>query len=74
MVLNLAPDGLTLIGPDCSSWSICSRCSSKRNFINVRGDNARPWVDQGFAMVSRSLGWVLIALPLAGSSAIGVEY
>ena len=56
MVLNLAPDGLVLIGPDCSSWSICSRFSSMRNFMNVRGNMAKSWVGDGFSMVSRNLG------------------
>ena len=61
-VLNLAPEGVALMGPCCASWGLPARATSMRNFINVFGNMALPFVASGNMMISRTLGWLLSAV------------
>ena len=52
-------NSLTLFAPDCSSWGIPARGSSKRSYINSAGNLFSEWVRSANTMVARSLGFVI---------------
>ena len=54
--MNMVPDGLAVLGPDCSSWEVMARSVSGRNYLNVDGHMGSTWVANNNAMVSRTLG------------------
>ena len=55
--LLLAPGCILLAGPDCRSWCLPSRGTTKRSFINVLGVG-HEFVQQGNMMASRWLVWM----------------
>ena len=55
LALQLPINGLLLMAPDCSSWGLPARGTSKRSYINVYGRSALKWVRDSGTMVSRSL-------------------
>lgn len=54
-ILQLSVNGLALFAPDCSSWGVPARGTSKRSFINVFGNIYLKWVQDSGCMVSRML-------------------
>ncbi len=54
-MLQLPVNGLALFAPDCSSWGLPARGTSKRSFINVFGNIFLAWVQDAGCMVSRIL-------------------
>ena len=52
-------NSLALFAPDCSSWGIPARGSSKRSYINSAGNLFSEWVRSANTMVARSLGFVI---------------
>ena len=60
MMLSLIPFGLCLMGPDCSSWTVVSRYTSKRCVMNPWGDLRLEWVNGANSMVSKHHGRFLI--------------
>ncbi|CAE7265719.1 unnamed protein product [Symbiodinium pilosum] len=60
--LNMIPDGVAVIGPDCSSWGIPARGSSGRNFINPNGYTHRAFVNSNNCLVSRMVLLLLVLL------------
>lgn len=52
---EMIPNGLFLAAPDCSSWGVPARGTSKRNYINANGDLRLEWVSKSNTMVSRKL-------------------
>ena len=56
VVFNMGPDSVMLAGPDCSSWGIPARGSSKRSYINPMGLESVPFVASANCMVGRFLG------------------
>ena len=62
--MNMVPDGLGVIGPDCSSWGIMARSVSGRNYINPEGFTNSKWVSDNNSLVSRSLGRILESVEL----------
>ena len=53
--LNLCPDALSLVGPDCSSWGIPARSTSMRSAVNPFGRLGLDWVWGNYCLVSRNL-------------------
>lgn len=51
----MVPDGFNLLAPVCGSWSVVSRYSTLRTFINPMGHQDYPSVEFGNRMVSRLL-------------------
>ena len=58
MVLNEVPDAVNLAGPDCASWGIPARGSSKRSVLNPMAAQGVKFVDSGNCMISRTLGLI----------------
>ena len=56
LVLRLAPGGLLLCAPECGSWTVVSRGTSKRTPINVLGDCAFEFVRRANMTLGRLLG------------------
>ncbi len=56
VVARMPINSLSVMAPDCSSWGIPARGSSKRNFINSSGQIFSAWVRGANTMVSRNLG------------------
>lgn len=56
LVLRLAPGGLLLCAPECGSWTVVSRGTSRRNPINVLGDCAFEFVRRANMTLGRLLG------------------
>ncbi|CAL1155984.1 unnamed protein product, partial [Cladocopium goreaui] len=53
LVACLAPLGLLLLGPDCSSWTLVSRGSSWRSVMNPNGRLGLDWIRNSNLMISR---------------------
>ena len=47
------PNAMNVFAPDCSSWGIPCRGTSKRSYINYEGAVQYPFVRAGNMMVSR---------------------
>lgn len=60
LVACLAPLGLLLLGPDCSSWTLVSRGSSWRSVMNPNGRLGSDWIRNSNLMISRWFGWILL--------------
>ena len=56
VVFNMGPDSVMMAGPDCSSWGIPARGSSKRSYINPMGLESVPFVASANCMIGRFLG------------------
>ena len=52
-VMQLPVNGLGLLAPDCSSWGVPARGTSKRSPINVFGNIFLQWVQDSGCMVAR---------------------
>lgn len=55
VVARMPTNSLCLAAPDCSSWGIPARGSSRRNFINSSGHLFSEWVRGANTMVARKL-------------------
>ena len=55
-ILNMVPQGLCLMAPNCGSWGAPNRGTSMRSIINPAGQTAYPSVHMSNVMVSRTLG------------------
>ena len=53
LILNQVPGACNLLAPVCGSWSIVSRGSTLRRYVNPMGCQAYPSVSGGNRMVSR---------------------
>ena len=53
--LHLIPNGLLLAAPQCGSWVVASRGTSRRSLINPRGYEGFDFVAQGNQLVARFL-------------------
>ena len=53
VILNMAPEGLALMGPDCASWGIPARGTAMRNYMNVFGAVHLDFVSRGNLTISR---------------------
>ena len=58
VVLREVQNAVNLCGPDCSSWGIPARGTSKRSPINPLGCQFYEFVKRGNCMVSRPLGLI----------------
>ena len=64
-LINLAPRGLALFAPDCSSWGIPCRFTSGRSYINPHGHHTLySFVARANLMISRILGCLLSSILL----------
>ena len=61
-ILKLTVNGVTLAGPDCGSWGVPARGTSKRSRINSLGFPAFDFVARGNVMVSRLPGAIVAKL------------
>ena len=59
LVACLAPFGLLVFGPDCSSWSVVARGTSWRSTMNPNGRLGLAWVRNANLMISRCFGCTL---------------
>ena len=55
IILNERESAFNLMGPDCASWGLPNRGTSKRDFINWRGADGLPYVAAANVMIGRSL-------------------
>ena len=55
LVLRLVPGGILSMGPDCSSWTVVSRGTSWRSFVNFAGNESLQWIRDNNLTISRSL-------------------
>ena len=56
MILCAAPGCFLLLAPECSSWTLVNRGTTKRSVINWKGLFWLPSVQKGTGMMSRFLG------------------
>ena len=57
MVLAMAPNSLLVLAPECSSWTVVSRGTSRRSAINFWGDMSTAFVRKANMMMSRNFGY-----------------
>lgn len=55
LALCCMPCGLFLLGPDCSSWTLISRGTSRRSIANPWGNMTLDWITGSNLMISRSI-------------------
>ena len=55
VVMAMPVDSLVMMAPDCSSWGVPSRGTSRRNFINSYGNVFLQWIQSSNCMFSRCL-------------------
>lgn len=55
IAINMHPDGIACMGPDCSSWGVPARGTSMRSAINIFGNLMSSWVRRSTTMVTRLL-------------------
>ena len=56
IAMNMVTNGICIMGPDCSSWGLPARGSSRRSNINIFGYVLSPWVQKSTQMITRFLG------------------
>lgn len=55
IAINMHPDAIACMGPDCSSWGVPARGTSMRSAINIYGNLMSSWVRRSTTMVTRLL-------------------
>lgn len=55
MVMAMGPNALLVLAPECSSWTVVSRGTSKRSVVNFWGDMSTAFVRRANLMMSRTL-------------------
>lgn len=56
VVLCEAEESMNLMGPDCSSWGVPARGTTRRTYVNVNGAMHLDFVGQGNLCISRTFG------------------
>lgn len=56
IILCEAPEAMNLMGPECASWGVPARGTSKRNFCNAFGAMHLPFVGEANECIAKKLG------------------
>ena len=65
-VMKLMPNGVVLLAPQCSSWVVASRGTSRRSFINPMGFEGYKFVTDGNQMIARLVLLLMVVIAKCG--------
>ena len=63
-------NSFVMMGPDCSSWGVPARGTSRRSLINPHGNVYLKWIRDSNRMISRKLAIIHMNQQLLVSSSV----